>query len=71
MQAIVDAAVAASESSSDTWSHRQYDVRTAMKAAFGMAFWLALDSVLDEPPADLDATADQLAEILFEGLEAR
>lgn len=68
---LIDAGVAASESTMDTWPHRDYDLRTAMNAAMGMAFWCALDRTLGGPGPDLDDAADQLADIFFNGIRAR
>jgi AcrR family transcriptional regulator len=68
---LIDAAIEASERTIARWPHRDYDVRTAMNAAFGMAFWLALDRTLEEPTDELDVAADKLADILFNGLKAR
>lgn len=75
LRPLIDAAVRASEATWSTWPHRDYDIRTAMNAAFGMAFWTALTRSLngaDEGATDdLDAVADQLGDILFHGLKAR
>jgi AcrR family transcriptional regulator len=72
---LIDAAVAASIATTSRWPRADYDIETAMKAAFGMAFWLALDDALtpgeERSDAELDATADTLADILFKGLKAR
>lgn len=71
LRPLIDAAVQASEATWSTWPHRDYDIRTAMNAAFGMAFWTALTQRLDGADANLDALADQLGDILFNGLKAR
>jgi hypothetical protein len=42
-----------------------------MNAAFGMAFWLALDRSFQSSANELDVAADKLANILFYGLRAR
>jgi AcrR family transcriptional regulator len=68
---LIDAAIEASAATMETWPHRDYDLRVAMKATFGMAFWLALDGMLDRPISDRDAVADQLADLLFNGIKAR
>jgi AcrR family transcriptional regulator len=67
---VVDAAVEASEATMATWPHRDYDVRTAMNAAFGMAFWHAMDRSLSDTTENIEPIADQLADILFNGLRA-
>jgi hypothetical protein len=51
--------------------HRDYDIQTAMNAAFGMAFWLSLSRSFDGTQEDLEVTADKLGGILFNGLKAR
>lgn len=68
---LVDAAVRASEATWQRWPHRDYDIRTAMNAAFGMAYWHALDRAIGGEPTqvpDADALADQLADILWRGI---
>ena len=71
LRPLLAAAIDASEATITRWPHRDYDVHTAMNAAFGMAFWLALTRTLDSPTDDLNTTADKLADILFNGLKAR
>lgn len=73
---LIDAAVEASKANFSRWPHRDFDLGTAISAAFGAAFWTALDlsmreDVPDEPdlPA-LDAQADRLADLLIDGISA-
>jgi len=68
---LIDAAVDAAEATIMRWPHRDYDVRTAMNAAFGMAYWLALDRSFGQSSDPLEVAAEKLADILFHGLKAR
>ncbi|WP_158260413.1 TetR/AcrR family transcriptional regulator [Mycobacterium talmoniae] len=73
---LIDAAVEASKANLSRWPHRDFDLETAISAAFGAAFWTALDlsmrggmpDQLDLPA--LDAQADRLADLLIDGISA-
>jgi AcrR family transcriptional regulator len=71
IQPLVDTAVDACTAVANRWPRSGYDARIAMKAAFGMTFWLALENALGQADGELEATADQLADILVHGLKAR
>lgn len=65
---LIDASIEASRVNSERWPHRDFDFDTAVTAAFGMAFWLALDRSMRDVDEDLDAQADELVALLFDGI---
>ncbi|MEA2169158.1 MAG: hypothetical protein QOF76_2458 [Solirubrobacteraceae bacterium] len=67
LRPLIDAAVEASRVTFPHWPHA-FAIDTAMQAAFGMAFWVALDRSMLESDAALDPLADQLAGVLFGGI---
>lgn len=66
-----DACVHATEVAITRWPHRDYDIRAAMSAAFGMSFWHALARRLEGHEEDLDEAAERLADVIFNGIRAR
>lgn len=73
---LIDAAIDASRANFSRWPHRDFDLDTAINAAFGAAFWTALDLSMRDSVSDqldlpaLDAQADRLADLLIDGISA-
>jgi AcrR family transcriptional regulator len=75
---LIDACIEASRANFTRWPHRDFDLETAVQAAFGMAFWLAMDRSLRMTERGsaltgaelrtLDQRADWLADLLFRGI---
>lgn len=81
---LIEAAIDASKANFSRWPHRDFDLDTAINAAFGAAFWTALDRsmrgdgpdqadpvALEREAEALNIQADQLAHLLIDGISDR
>ncbi len=50
------------------WSHREFDPRTVVDMAFGLAWFAAASAQLTGRPLDRDATAEQVTSVFLYGL---
>jgi len=54
-----------------TWSHRSFDPEFTSKMVFGMCLGLAMDSYFTGVPLDADRAANQVTDVLIDGLRER
>jgi len=68
---LIDASIEVGEVNLPRWPHLNYDVETAVQAAFGMTFWFAMDQAMRGASEDLDARARKLTDLIMYGVAAR
>lgn len=51
-----------------SWSHREFDPEVITPALFGMCWGLAMDAMFRGREPDIDAVAETLASLIYEGL---
>lgn len=68
---LIEASIEAGEVNRERWPHADYDIETAVQAAFGMAFWFAVDESMRGTNTDLDVRARALTDIIMYGVAAR
>ncbi|OBH11112.1 TetR/AcrR family transcriptional regulator [Mycobacterium sp. E1747] len=68
---LIEASIEAGEVNRERWPHADYDTETAVQAAFGMAFWFAVDESMRGTNTDLDVRARALTDIVMYGVAAR
>lgn len=59
------------ERAKPTWEHRDFDAELVTTSVIGMCFGVALDIHLGQRDRDIAEVADQLTEMIFEGLAAK
>jgi AcrR family transcriptional regulator len=68
---LIDASIEVGVVNLPRWPHLNYDIETAVQAAFGMAFWFAIDQSMCGAHDDLDARARKLTDLIMYGVAAR
>lgn len=68
---LVEAGIEVGEVNLPRWPHLNYDIETAVQAAFGMAFWFAIDESMRGTHDDLDVRARKLTDLIMYGVAAR
>lgn len=65
---ILDTAIDLVVANFDSWSHRPFDPHLTVPGTVGMCWFLAVDANLRGRVLDCEGTADQIVDLLFEGL---
>jgi len=65
---MLDRSIDLVDSNLGSWSHRPFDSRFTVPATFGMCWFLAVDAAYRGRPLDIDALADQMVSMIFDGL---